>query len=294
MIKIIIKKRINIVLLYIPASFFIVINIFTNFIATSVTPVYWGYFQNKGVLYYPYSLYIIIFIILGFITCYKFYLKRANKEEKIQAKFLIFAISIPLIGGILSEVVLPLIDINFMPLSTTLTTLMSIIIASVIVKYNLMTPFSFSIQKKLTASFLTIVIVVSTISIFSTTQGQTLFYDNIGSGSSLLAKGTMDKIDRSITNRIEEFELLVTSSNVQDFVNDSNNEFSLIGTNEDINNYIIEIDNNWIHSIDNESLNFKEKLLNNNLSKELQKYLDLLKRIKLAEKKLVCKNIRFD
>ena len=181
-----------------------------------------------------------------------------------------------------------------MPLSTTLTTLMSIIIASVIVKYNLMTPFSFSIQKKLTASFLTIVIVVSTISIFSTTQGQTLFYDNIGSGSSLLAKGTMDKIDRSITNRIEEFELLVTSSNVQDFVNDSNNEFSLIGTNEDINNYIIEIDNNWIHSIDNESLNFKEKLLNNNLSKELQKYLDLLKRIKLAEKKLVCKNIRFD
>jgi signal transduction histidine kinase len=266
-----ISRKNNIILLYIPVFFFTFINLNTNMISYSAITIYWGYKLSKGLFYYIHSIYIVLYILGGFINCFRFYLGKANESEKIQAKFLIFAISIPLIGGILSEIILPFIGINFMPLSTTLTTIMGIIIAFVIVKYKLMTPFSLGIQRKLTASFLTIVILVSAVGLFSIIQTESLLYENIGSGSTLLASETMNKIDRTINSRIEEFQVFTAFSNIQESIKKSNDEFSLLGSEDEINEYIIEKDNEWISTPKDEFSIFMEELINNDLSEELRK-----------------------
>ena len=267
-------RKINILFFYVPVSFFIYVNLNTNLISHSAEPTYWGYYLTKGSLYYLFTVYIILFIIAGFILCYRYYLKKANKEEKIQAKYLIIAISIPLIGGILSEVILPYMGFNLMPLSTTLTTIMSIIIACVIVRYNLMTPFSFGIERKMTASFLIIVILVSAIGLFSITQSQSLLYDNIGGGSTLLASETMDKIDKIIERRIEEFQVHTLDEGIQNNIKNSNHEFSLLGSEDTISTYIYNKDLEWTsNKLDNlSSLIFE--INNNEMSNKLNSIID--------------------
>ena len=83
-------------------------------------------------------------------------------NEKKQAKLLIIAISIPLIGGITTEALPEFLNFTILPLSTTLTTITSIIIAHAIFNYNLMMPVRFGIQRKLIAGFLLIILLSNT------------------------------------------------------------------------------------------------------------------------------------
>ena len=85
--------------LYLPSCFFIFINFTTNLIAEKVELVYWGYKSVHGILFFVFALYMIGYFISSFYLCYKFYLKEASKKEKIQTKFLMIAITIPLVGG---------------------------------------------------------------------------------------------------------------------------------------------------------------------------------------------------
>lgn len=256
-------------LIYFPALFFSLISVTTNLLDISATLVYWGYDIEKGILYYPYSVYIISSITAGLLVCYRYYLHCSSRESKIQSKLLILAICIPLFGGILSEVILPILGITFMPLTTTLSTIMTIIIAGVVIKYKLLTPFSFGIQRKLTASFITVVILVSAVGLFSITQSQSLLYDSIGSGSTVLAADTMDKIDRTIMNRIEDFQVLISDPFIQDQINASNQAFNKMGSESNITNYIQTIDSIWISMKKNQSNLFIQDLLHNNLSMRL-------------------------
>jgi len=149
-----ISKKIFNILLYFPALFFIIVAFTTNLISKSATVEYWGYTATAGTLYLLLTLYVVGYIIIGILFCYRFYLKSAVADEKIQAKLLIFGISIPLIGGIITQVIPDALGFNLIPLSTTLTTVMVLIIAYAIIKYRLMTPLVFSIQRKLIAGFL--------------------------------------------------------------------------------------------------------------------------------------------
>jgi len=256
-------------IIYSPALIFSLISVTTNLLDISATLTYWGYDIEKGILYYPYSVYIISSITAGLLVCYRYYLRCSSRESKIQSKLLILAICIPLFGGILSEVIFPILGITFMPLTTTLSTIMTIIIAGVVIKYKLLTPFSFGIQRKLTASFITVVILVSAVGLFSITQSQSLLYDSIGSGSTVLAADTMDKIDRTIMNRIEEFQVLISDPFVQDQINISNRIFHNMGSESNITNYIQTIDSIWISMKKNQSNLFIQDLLHNNLSMRL-------------------------
>lgn len=149
-----ISRKIYLMSLYLPSCFFIFVHFTTNLITESAELAYWGYKSVHGIMYFVMALYIIGYVVAGFYFCYKFYLKDASSKEKIQAKFLMIAITIPLVGGTITEVISPFLRFDVLPLTTTLTTIMVVIIACAIVWYKLMTPIYLSIQKKLTAGFL--------------------------------------------------------------------------------------------------------------------------------------------
>jgi PAS domain S-box-containing protein len=110
----------------------------TNLISRSGEVAYWGYAAVRSYLYPPMTFYMVGYISIGLVYCYKFYKMIPSTKEKTQAKLLIFAFLIPLIGGSLTQVVFPLIGLKVVPLSTTLTTITSGIIAFAMVRYGLM------------------------------------------------------------------------------------------------------------------------------------------------------------
>ena len=66
------------------------------------------------------------------------------------------AVSIPLIGGTISQIIPPFIGLGTIQLTTTLAIIPTIVIAYAIIKYRLMVPVSLSIRKKLISMFLVI------------------------------------------------------------------------------------------------------------------------------------------
>ena len=168
-----ISKKIYLMSLYLPSCFFIFINFTTNLIVERVELAYWGYNSVQGTLFFIFSLYMIGYFIASFYISYKYYIEEASKKEKIQTKYLMMAITIPLVSGIITEVISPAIGYTVLPLSTTLTTVMVVIIACAIVWFKLMTPIYLSIQRKIIAGIFIIALLFSMVGYLS------FYVDNI-------------------------------------------------------------------------------------------------------------------
>jgi signal transduction histidine kinase len=162
-----ISKKLFLMSLYVPACFFIFVSFTTNLIVERVEFAYWGYQSVQGNLFFIYSLYMIGYFIASFYLSYHFYLHDASTNEKIQTKYLMIAITIPLVGGTITEVISPAIGYVVLPLSTTLTTIMVVIIASAIVWFKLMTPLYLSIQRKIIAGFFIVAMLFSIVGYLS-------------------------------------------------------------------------------------------------------------------------------
>ena len=268
-----ISKKLYLIVLYLPALLFIFLHLTTNLISKSAEMTWWGYDIVRGTLYIPYTAYLTGYIIIGFLICYKFYSKVTLEKEKNQIKLIILGVSVPLIGGIITQIIPVIIGFKMIPLTSTLTTFTTVAVAYGIVKYRLMTPASLNIRRKIIAGFLIVIMLVSTIGFFSIAQSQEFLQSSIGEGSRLLARESMDKISRVIHHRIEDvqFQVHYSNSGFQDLVKKSNQEFSTLGSEQEIYNYIVEKDIEWVSTSKNETTNIIEAVLNNNISKKLMK-----------------------
>ncbi|TET90424.1 MAG: PAS domain S-box protein [Methanomassiliicoccales archaeon] len=147
-------------LLYSPALFFLLVNFTTNLIGESSEAPWSGYVTSPGPLYTPFSLYATGFVLAGLFICYRFYSQAHTAKDRIRAKLVIIATLIPTIGGFAAQVIPPIVGFQMIPLTTTLTTIMGIIIAFTIIKHRLMSPISISLQKKLAVTFLAFVLTI--------------------------------------------------------------------------------------------------------------------------------------
>jgi methyl-accepting chemotaxis protein len=147
--------------LYLPALFFILVNLTTNLIKGTATPSLWGYKFASGILYIPVAFYIIVYFVAGILLCCRSCLKTKSAKEKIQMKFLIISAIIPLVGGTITEAIPSIIGFEMIPLSTIFMTISAIIIAYTIMRYKLMTPMLFRIQKKLVTVMLLVSLVIA-------------------------------------------------------------------------------------------------------------------------------------
>ncbi len=123
--------------LFLPSLFFILIAFTTDLISISVTESWFGYYILRGPLYIPFALYILGFTTAGVFLTVRYYLKRGLEKEKINIKLLIIAIGIPVVGGLLSQVLPEVLGFEFMRITTPLTTISAVIIAYAISKHGL-------------------------------------------------------------------------------------------------------------------------------------------------------------
>ncbi len=121
----------------------------TDLVTQSVELLHWGYKPVEGDLYYLHILYIVGCVVTALILNIFYFLRSDSKVARSRSYLLFFAISIPLIGGITTELIPQITKSNVFPLTTALTTMMALIIGFAIIKYELMTPISFGIQSKL-------------------------------------------------------------------------------------------------------------------------------------------------
>ncbi|MCD4664430.1 MAG: hypothetical protein K8R68_04100, partial [Bacteroidales bacterium] len=265
------SKKIYLILLYLPALLFVFISFTTNLITESAESVWWGYYLVRGTLYIPFTFYLVLYVIIGFFLCYRYYPKSTSAKEKTQTKLLITAIAVPLVGGIMTQIIPVILGFKMIPLTSILTTVTAIIIAYAIVRHKLMATGSFSIYRKLVASFLIISILVLNVGFFSVGYSRELLEKSVGEGSVSLAYETMSEVDGTIYNRVEEFQLQVDSHNYgfQELVKKSNQEFNALGSEQDIYDYINEKDIEWSYTPENETTSFMENLLDNNMSRRL-------------------------
>jgi len=265
------SNKTYLIFLYLPVLFFASLDFTTNIISKSAISIWWGYYIVRGELYIPYTLYLVLYVIIGFFLCFRYYPKSISKKEKTQTKLLISAVSVPLIGGITTQIIPVVIGIKMIPLTSILTTITAIIIAYAIVRHKLMITGSFSIYRKLVASFLIIIVLILNVGFFSAVNNRELLQRNIGDESLLLVSRTMDEIDSLIYNRVESFQLQIDDHNhvFQKGIIESNQEFETFGSDQDIYDYIYEKNMEWISTPENETNSFMENILNNNISKRL-------------------------
>ncbi len=131
-------KWLYVALLYVPAAIFLVIDFATPLITESAEASYWGYRIIHGAAYIPETMYMVIYAVTGIALCYRFYMKARLDKEKSESLLLMIAISIPVVGGVVTEIILPVLDIVVIPLTSTFTTITAVIIAYAMVKYGLL------------------------------------------------------------------------------------------------------------------------------------------------------------
>jgi signal transduction histidine kinase len=154
------SKKLWAISLYIPALIFIALGFSTTLITKTVEFTQWGYIIVPGSLYIPFTFYMITFVITGIIICFRFLMKTKIPKEKTQAKLIILSLLFPLVGGLATETISPAMGLTAFPLGSSLTTITVLIIGYAINKYRLMTPFAFSIQKKLATVFLLVILTI--------------------------------------------------------------------------------------------------------------------------------------
>ena len=115
------------------------------------------------------------------------------------------------------------------------------------------------INQKLILGFLIVALLIGVVGYISVNISQKALQNAIGENSVLLAEESLDKIDRSIYNRIEEFQAYSRDLILQDAVVKSNQEFEKLGN---IQEYIDKKDKEWISTPKEEITPFMQELIN--------------------------------
>jgi PAS domain S-box-containing protein len=133
-----VKIRPLMALMYTPTLFFAYISAATKMLTYAEEPSYWGYRIIPGSLYYPFAIFLTSYTIMCVYACSIFFLRSRSHAEKRQALLLTTGIMIMLSGGLATEVALPAIGVEVMPLTSTLIAFNGIFLAYAMLRYKLM------------------------------------------------------------------------------------------------------------------------------------------------------------
>jgi PAS domain S-box-containing protein len=121
--------------LFIPSCIVSGIALTTTLFTTSVTRASWGYDIAHTKEYIFLGIFVASLSALAVIAALSAYHK-LNNLQKTQMKFFIAAFLVPLIGGIITEVVAPAFNLQILPMTTALSSITSIIIVYAISRYE--------------------------------------------------------------------------------------------------------------------------------------------------------------
>jgi PAS domain S-box-containing protein len=114
--------------------------------------------------------------------------------------------------------------------------------------------------------FVGLALLIAALGYVALRTGRTTLENAIGKSSADLAEQILDKIDRTISRRIEEVQAYATDELSKEYIESSNAQFEKM---PDINSYIEQVDKDWVNGID---LPLISELTSNKLAKELQSW----------------------
>ncbi|MCK4753443.1 MAG: PAS domain-containing protein [Planctomycetes bacterium] len=124
------------------------------------------------------------------------------------------------------------------------------------------------IGRKLVWGFLSVALLGVAIGYISVDTSQKALQESIGENSALLASEILDKIDRNFSHRIGELQCYAHHIELAKQASLSSRKF---GARPNLQNYISKMDRNWTENKDTPAI---QNILNNELSKKLQRYLE--------------------
>jgi diguanylate cyclase (GGDEF)-like protein/PAS domain S-box-containing protein len=133
------KAKKALLLIYGPAVLFSVVDIATHSITGRPVMKPWGYTYSIPDTWINWLCngWTVLLGILALFLALRHYVLVPDKRKKIQAKYITLGISFPIVGGILSEIVLPELNIRIPELTSVSMTGLALFIGYAIWKYEL-------------------------------------------------------------------------------------------------------------------------------------------------------------
>ena len=133
------KAKKTIYLIYGPAVLFSAVDVGTYSITGRPVLKPWGYTYGipDSWINWLCNGWTVLLGILALILVLRYYIRVPNRKKKIQAKYIALGISFPIVSGILSEIVLPELDIRIPELTSVSMTGLALFIGYAIWKYEL-------------------------------------------------------------------------------------------------------------------------------------------------------------
>ncbi len=245
---------------------------FTPLFKSDIIVEYWGFTYLPGPLYLVFASFVMGLSLFGFFLAFHYYKSMKDPARKRQIALLLVALCIPIIGGTISQVIFPAINIKIFPVTSTLSAVMAILIAASISKYRMFKQRSFSIRKKILFGFFIITFLSGIIGHSSVSLSEDILFEHIGSRSVEFADDSMGLIDLEINNQIVHWLFVSHSSRLlTQTVSSSNAEFEAL---DNISSFVLEIDEQWRLQNESSPCALCEQTLNNSLSDLFRSYAD--------------------
>ena len=137
------KKRLLIYsLIYAPAAIFCGIELTTSMITSAPILQYWGYtygYPQNSWFYFIELAWAFGMAFIAMILCVRFYFTTTGKQEKKQAQYVLIGFGIPSIVGIVTQGILPILQINLPEMTTIFLLLLAAAVGYAVWKYELFT-----------------------------------------------------------------------------------------------------------------------------------------------------------
>ncbi len=136
--KYLLKKIISLLFLII-GLIFAVITISTDLMLKEMIYEQWGFSHIPGIVYkIGFTPYFVIIFVWGLILLFMYGRKNLSRLERIKTYYLLIGVSVPLIGGVITNMILPAMGVHVFELALTLTTVNVILIGYAMYKYRLL------------------------------------------------------------------------------------------------------------------------------------------------------------
>ncbi len=136
--KKILEKKLTYFVLYTPPAVFSYLAWKTNLLFQEMGRFHWGYYDIPGKGFLFLIIYLEIYFFLGLYLCWQVYKKSSRMQEKRQAKCIFLGSLLAIIGGSITDVVLPLNGVPVIGLAATFNSILAVSIVYAIQKYELM------------------------------------------------------------------------------------------------------------------------------------------------------------
>jgi PAS domain S-box-containing protein len=134
------ENRLTYLLIYFPAAVFSLLDLTSTLIIGEPIRVYWGwtYSISENSLFYDLStVWAVGMAVLSLYLCLRHYLKTTDWTKKQQSKYVLIGTTIPVVAGLITEVLLPYLEVRVPELTAIGFALGSILLGYAIWKYEL-------------------------------------------------------------------------------------------------------------------------------------------------------------